>query len=148
MAALAEGSHAADLAPPMHDAVRKRVQQHLPQLAARHLGTLARAVVGPVEQNRPGPVQNPVGLAARQHEATELPGQAGRLERRLAVPGVDVKQPALGPCRPRGLCFIDRDRDAVHVQDAGQDETAEASSDDGDRCSHRGPPKLVGLLLQ
>ena len=148
MAALAEGPHAADLAPPLHDAVRERVQQHLPQLAARHLGTLARAVVGPVEQDSPGPVQDPVGLAAGQDEAAELPGQAGRLERWLAVPGVDVKQPALGARRRRGLRFIDRDRDAVHVQDAGQDETAEASSDDGDRCSHRAPPKLVGLLLQ
>ena len=81
VAALAEGLHAADLAPPVHDAVRKRVQQQLPQLAARNLGTLARAVVGPVEQNSPGPVQNPVGLAAGQDEAPELPGQAGRLER-------------------------------------------------------------------
>ena len=81
MAALAEGPRAADLAPPVHDAVRKRVQQQLPQLAARNLGTLARAVVRQVEQDGPGPVQNPVGLAAGQDESLELPGQAGRLER-------------------------------------------------------------------
>ena len=84
----------------MHDAVRERVQQQLPQLAARHLGTLARAVVGPVEQNSPGPVQNPVGLAAGQDEPLELPGQAGRLERQLPVRRVDVEQPALGRARP------------------------------------------------
>ena len=53
VAALAEGPRAADLAPPLHDAVRKRVQQHLPQLAARYLGTLARTVVGQVEQDSP-----------------------------------------------------------------------------------------------
>lgn len=133
---------------PAHDAVRKRVQQHLPQLAARDLGALARAVVGAVEQHGPCPVQDPVGLAAGQDEVAEPLEQAGGLERRLAVVGVDVQQPALGARGRRGLRFVDRDRDAVQVQDAGQDEAAEACSDDRDGCSHRAPPILIGLPLQ
>jgi hypothetical protein len=143
VAALAEGLHAADLAPPLHDAARKRVQQYLPQLAARHLRTLARAVVGSVEQNSPCPVQNPIGLAAGQDKAAELLDQAGRLERWLAVPGVDVKQPTLRARGRRGLRFIDRDPDAMHVQDASQDETAEASPDDSNWCRHRAPPNSL-----
>ena len=56
---------------------------------------------------------------------------AGRLECLLAVPGVDVEQPALDARGRRGLRLIDRDREAVQVQNTGQDETDEAGSNDG-----------------
>ena len=81
------------------------------------------------------PVQDPVGLAALQDEAAELPAQPGGRERRLAVPGMDVEHAALRARGRRGVRFVDRDRDAVNVQHAGQRETAEARPDDRDRSS-------------
>ena len=136
MARLVEGPHTSDLVPPPDDAVRKRVEQQLPQLTALYFGTRARPVVGLVEQYGSRPVEDPVGLAALQHEAAELPGQPGCRERWLAVPGVDVEHAALSARGRRGVRFIDRDRNAVHVQDAGQRKAAEASPDDRDRCRH------------
>ncbi len=80
----------------------------------------------------PSGVENPRRLAALQDEAAELLGQAGRLEGGLAVVVVDVEHPALGARGRRGLRLVDRGRDAVDVQDAGQDESAEAGADDRD----------------
>ncbi len=95
MAALAQCPRTGHLAPPPDRAARERVEQQVPQLAALHLGTLAGAVVGSVEQDGPVRVEDPVGLAAFEDECAEPLGQARRLQRRLAGPGVDVEHPAL-----------------------------------------------------
>jgi hypothetical protein len=99
VAAPAEGPGGADLAAPPDGPGRERVEQHLPQLAALHLGAAARAVVGLVEQDGPVPVEDPHRLTALQDESAELVRQTRRPQGRLAVVLVDVEHPALGARR-------------------------------------------------
>ena len=61
---------------------------------------------------------------------------------------MDVEHAALGARGRRGVRFINRDREAVNVQDAGQGKTAEASPDDRDRCCHLVLQGWIGLLIQ
>lgn len=134
-----QGTDARGLAAPLDGVAGERVEQDLPQLAALYLGACARAVVGLVEQDGPVPVEQPYRLAALQDEATELVHQAGCVEGELAVAFVDVEHSALRTGRRGGLCLVDRDREAVEVQDTGQDEPAESGADDRDRSVHGAP---------
>jgi hypothetical protein len=117
---------------PADSALRQRVDQHLPQVGALHLGTPARAVVGLVEQNCAVGLQDPHGLAALQDQALELGHQVGGLDGELAVVVVDVEHSALRPRRRRVLCLVDSGLDAVDVQHAGEREAAESGTDDRD----------------
>ena len=58
--------------------------------------------------------------------------EASGLEADLPVVVVDVQQSALGARVGRGLGLVDRGRDAVDVQHAGEREAAQARADDGD----------------
>ena len=126
------GADPGDLAPPPDRAGRERVEQELPQVAAEHLGAAAGAVVGLVEQDSAVRVEHPRRLAALVDEAAELVEQAGRLQGELPVVLVDVELAALGAGAGRGLGLVDRRRDAVDVQDAGEGQAAEAGADDRD----------------
>jgi hypothetical protein len=139
VAALAEGTDAADLVAPPDSAGRERVEQHLAQLAALHLGASTRAVVGFVQQDRPVPVEDPHRLAPLQDETPELIHQGRRLQGQLAVVIVDVEHPALRPRRRGGLRLADRRRDAVDMEDPGKRQPAEARTDDRDRGMHPDP---------
>ena len=155
MAARGEGAHAADLVPPPDGAGRERLEQDPAELTALHLGAATRAVVGLFEQDVPVPVEDPHRLAARQDEAAELLGEARRREGRLAGVVVDVEHPALRP-RGRGrFRLVDRDRDVVDVQDAGEREAAESGADDRDGGMHGGSSNLeccsrssIGTMFQ
>ena len=57
------------------------VEQDPPQVAAKHLGATARAVVGLLEQDRAVPVEHARGLAALMDDRAELVDEAGRRER-------------------------------------------------------------------
>jgi len=136
VAVLAEGTGAADLVAPPDGAGRERVEQHLTQLAALHLRAATCAVVGFVEHDGPVPVEDPHRLAALQDEAAELVHQAGCLEGELPVVVVDVEHPALH-ARHRGrLRLVDRGRDSVDMQHAGEGEAAESGADDRDCGVH------------
>ena len=137
MAAVAQGTDGTHLVTPPDGALGQGVEQHPAQVAALHLGTPSAAVVGFVEQDGAVRGEDPGGLAALEDQAAELLRQARGRQRRLTVVLVDVEHPALG-ARGRGrLRLVDGDRDAVDVQDAGQDESAEAGSDDRDVGAHR-----------
>jgi hypothetical protein len=144
VAAVGECLGASDLVPPSDGAGGEGVEQQLPQFAARYLGAVASALVGQIEQHRPCPVHDPVGLAAGQDELAEPLRQAGGLQCLLSVPGVDVEQATLAARVRRGFRLVDRGLDAVHVQHTGQHQAAETCSDDRDRCRHGLPHKLVG----
>ena len=73
--------------------------------------------------------------------------QAGRLQRELPVVVVDVEQAALRAGLGRGLGLVDRRRDAVDVQDAGEREAAEAGADDRDGCRHGDSFRAHGTLF-
>ena len=93
--AVAEGPDAGDLASPLDRLVGQGVEQDPPQVAAEHLGTPARAVVGLVEQHRAVLVEHARRLAALVDDRAELVGEAGRFERELPVVLVDVELAAL-----------------------------------------------------
>ena len=131
-----EATNIADLVPPPDGALPERVEQHLPQLTALHLGTPARAVVRFLEQDIPLLVQPPHRLTALQDDAAELVHQTGRLYSKQAVVVMDVEHPALRARRWRGFRLVDRCRDAVNVQDAGEREAAESGTDDRHVSSH------------
>ncbi len=139
MPAVAEGPDAGDLAPPPDHVVGQRVEQDATQVPAQHLGTPGGALVGLVEQHRALRVERAQRLAALVDDRAELVGQAGRLERALPVVGVDVELAALRAGVFRGVGLVDRGRDAVDVQDAGEGEAAEARTDDRD-WRHRHAP--------
>ena len=87
---------------------------------------------GLVEQDGAVRVEDPHRLAALVDDGAELVDQAGRLEGELPVVLVDVEHAALRARRRRGLGLVDRGRDAVDVQDAGEREAAESGADDRD----------------
>lgn len=125
---------------------RERVEQELAQFAALHLGPSAGAVVGLVVADGAVAVEDPHLLAAFEDEVAELRHQAGRLDRDLAVVVVDVEHAALRAGHRRGFGLVDRGRDAVDVQDAGQGESTEAGADDCDWGAHRGLLCLPSLV--
>ena len=104
----------------------------------RHLGTSARAVVRLVEQHRAVLVEDVRSLAALVDDRAELVGEAGRCERELPVVLVDVELAALRAGVRRRFRLIDRRGDAVHVQNAGECQAAEARTDDRDWSRHGG----------
>lgn len=77
-------------------------------------------------------VQDPHGLAARVDGGEELLVQTRGAQRGLAGLDVHVEHAALGARGGRGLQVVDGGFDAAEVQDARQDEAAEASADDRD----------------
>ncbi len=128
--------------------VGQGVEQDPAQVAAEHLGTPGRAVVGLVEQHRAVLVEHARRLAALVDDRAELVGEAGRFERELPVVLVDVELAALRAGLRRGLRLVDRRGDAVDVQDACEGEAAEARADDRDWCRHHVPSqKLTGTLF-
>ena len=77
--ALAVGYGTGDLAAPVDGSVGERVEQDPAQISAKHLGSLARAVVGLVEQRRAVPAEHAHGLSALVDDLAEPLGEAGRL---------------------------------------------------------------------
>ncbi|GAA3150389.1 hypothetical protein GCM10020001_087500 [Nonomuraea salmonea] len=123
------------LAPPAHRASGKCVEQHPPQVRALDFGPAALPVVGLLEQHGSVRAQCPHRLAALQHDGAEGVTEPGGFDRELAVVVVDVEHAALCPRIGRGFGFVDLDRYAVYVQDAGQGEAAEPGADDRDSFS-------------
>lgn len=79
----------------------------------------------------------------------ELVHEAYRLEGELSVVVVDVEQASLRAHRWGGLRLVDRGRDSVDMQDAGQSESAWSGADDRDGLVHgdswgSGPPNELG----
>src|SRR3954454_19555350 len=68
-------------------------------------------------------VEHPRRLAARVNDRAELVGEAGRGERELTVVLVDVELSALRARLSRRVGLEDGRGDAMHVEDAGEDET-------------------------
>jgi hypothetical protein len=93
--AVAARGDGGDLAPPPNRPVGQRVEQDATQIAAQHLRSPVRAVVGLVEEHGPVSVEHAGRLAAAVDHRLELVGQLGRGERDLAVFGVDVELPTL-----------------------------------------------------
>ncbi len=130
MAAGAERRDADELASPPDRPVGQGLEQDAAQVAARHLGPAAGAVVGLLEQHRAVRSSTRVASPPSMDDRAERVGQAGGRERRLAVLLVDVEHAALRAASARGLGLVDRRRDAVEMQDAGEHEAAEAGADD------------------
>lgn len=77
------------------------------------------------------------GLAALVDDRAELIREAGRLERTLPVVFVQVELAALSPGLRRPVSLVNRDREPVDVQDAGEREAAEPGADDRDGSVNR-----------
>jgi hypothetical protein len=134
--AVAERLDASDLVPPPDRPVWQRLEQNPPQISAEHFWTPAVAVVGFVEQHRPVPVEHARSLAARVDDRAERVGEARSFERALPVVLMDVEMAALRTGLRGGLRLVDRRGNAVHVEDAGEDEAAGDRTDDDDWYQH------------
>jgi hypothetical protein len=139
VAAVAQRRDRGQLLAPLDRPGGQGFEQDPPQVAAEHLGTPAGAVVGLLEQQGAVRVEHAGGLGALVDDGVELVGEAGRGQGGLPVVLVQVELAALGPGLRRRLRLVDRGRDAVDVQDAGQGEAAQARPDDCDRCCHGAP---------
>ena len=101
---------------PAHRAGRQGIKQDPPKLAPWDFGTTRCTVIRIIEEQATGPV----------HDA-----------RLLATLVDDGKEVFVQLRRRRGFCFVDRDRDAVYVQNARKNQTAEAGSNNRDGSVHR-----------
>jgi hypothetical protein len=75
-------------------------------------------------------------------DCAERVDEAGCFERELSVVLVDVELAALHAGLCRGLRLVDRRGDAVDMEDACEDEAAEARADDRDWRRPRVPFKI------
>jgi hypothetical protein len=100
------------------------------EIAAKHLGSPSRAVVALLEHNRAMPIEHARRLTALMNDGAKRIGEAGRGKCGLAIALMDVELAALRASPGRRLGFVDRRGNAVDVQDAGEDETAEARAND------------------
>ena len=78
------------------------------------------------------PVEHARGLATLVDDGAERLREAGRRERGLPIWLMDVELAALRPSARRRLGLVDRRGDAMDVENAGEDEPAEAGADDCD----------------
>lgn len=69
-------------------------------------------------------------------DGAERIGEAGDFKRALSIMFVNVELAALRASTGRGLRFIDGHGNAMDVEDAGEDEAAEARTDDRDWWRH------------
>jgi hypothetical protein len=136
MPTVAAGRDPAERLAPSDRFRRQGVQQDAPQIAAKDLRPPARAVVGLLKHDLAAPVEHARGLAARMDNGAKRVDQAGGFQRGLSVRLVNVELAALRARGRRSLGFVDRDGDAVDVQNAGEDKAAEPRANDGDGRSH------------
>ncbi len=135
---VAEGMHLSDLVAPLDGLSGQRVEEDLTKIAAEHLRPSTGALVGLIEEHGAVLVEHPRGLTPLADDGVELVGQPGGGERDLTVVLVDVELAPLGAGGRIRLGFVDGGVDAVDMEDPGEGETAEARTDDRDRCRHCG----------
>ena len=112
----------------------KRVQQQVAQVGTVDLRALERGVGRRVLLQQQGPVrleQSQV-LALAAGDRLKPVDQAGLAQRPLAGPGVNIEHAALTAGAARRLALVDHRVETVQVQHTGEDEAAQAGSDDGD----------------
>ena len=134
--AVAERADTGDLAAPPDGAGRERVEQELPQVAASTSGR------PPVPSSGSSSRTVPCGSRTRVASAPRWMRPRNSSNRPAACKASCPLCSWMSSCRPgcgprRGLRLVDRGRDAVDVQDAGEREAAEAGADDRDGV-HRG----------
>lgn len=91
-------------------------------------------------------VDDTLGVLAGTHESEKAIEQAGRSQGLLAGVRVDVEQSTLRPRGGRWLGFVNRDGDAVAMEDAGERQASQARADDGNRVSHVHAPLPAGRI--
>ncbi len=128
---------------PHRIAASEATDQHGAKLAPVDFRAPGRGVARLVEQDHPLLVHDALGILAGLDEAQESVVQAGHPERWLAGVLVDVEQAALPPCLRRCLRLVDRRRDPVPMQDAGERQAAKACADDADRLVHSCAPRVA-----
>ncbi|MDQ1073544.1 hypothetical protein QFZ32_009072 [Streptomyces canus] len=118
--------------PPAHHAFGEGIQQQVAQIGAVDLGSIERGVVGCVLLEQQGAIrlEKTHVLTFTTGNRVEPVDQTGLAQRPLT--GVDVEHAALTARPARRFTFVHDGADAVHVQDPGESQAAEAGSDDGD----------------
>ena len=136
MAIISERAHSVDFASPFDRVVRKGINQDSTEVAAQHLGTCSRAVVGFVEEHGGVLIEYARRGAARVDDRAELVGEAGSVERGLTVVFVDVELAALRASFCRRFRLVDLRGNSVNVEYTRESQTAEARPDDRYRVAH------------
>ncbi len=134
-----------ELPPPPDRPGWQGINQDPPQVTPEHLRT--HAVSALVEQHIAVSVERAGRVAAIVNDCAEGVHQAGGSECALTVMYVNVKLAALCAGLRGGLCFIDRGRDAVDVEDAGEGQPSQACPNDGNGSGHGGAFRWVGTLF-
>ena len=126
--AVAERAGRGDLVAPGDAAGVEGCDEQVAQSGPVDLGAAAVAALGlVVDEDRAGLVQDAHGLALRMGEREEPLVEAGLAQRELPGLLVHVEGAALAAGVGGGVAFVDRGVDAVHLQDASEDEAAEAA---------------------
>jgi hypothetical protein len=128
---------------PGHGTGRQRGEQEVAQdgpvdLRAQALAALRAAV----DEDGARLVHHPHVLALRQGVGQELLEEPVVVQGPLAGPDVQVQQAALVARVRPGVQFVDGGGDAVPMQDARQDQAAEAGAHDGDAGKDMGLPAV------